>query len=122
MGQISNMFTNVFNTFGDNWFLGLLYLIVVVVGLMKIFSKAGENPILAIVPIVNLYILAKITCNNGLWFLILFLPVIGQLAYCIMLCNLARKFNKDIIWMIGLIFFTPIFICILGFGDSTYYG
>ena len=120
MNFVLDMYDNVFHYFGNNAFLGLLILIIVVIGIMKVFEKAGENFFWALIPLVNVFVLCKIALKNGWYFLLLLIPIIGEIFYFVLIYNLAKRFNKGILFTLGLIFFMPLFIAILGFDDSKY--
>ena len=51
------------------------------VGLAGIFKKAGQSPLLAFVPIVNLAIWTKALNRPVWWFLLLFVPSLHQGYY-----------------------------------------
>ena len=117
--------------------IGLIVAIITLIGLWKMFKKAGEEGWKAIIPIYNVYTLCKIVGVNPWWILIVCLspilakiPVIGSLAqlaisiyFSILLCvSVARSYGKDTGFAILTFFFTPICYCILGFGSSQYVG
>lgn len=103
----------------------IVYLIVavlLVIANWKIFVKAGEAGWKSIIPIYNIYILFKISFGNGLWFLLLLVPI-ANIVIEIMLCyKLAKAFGKGIGFTLGLIFLPNIFSLILGFGSAEYVG
>lgn len=96
--------------------------IVMVVALWKVFAKAGEPGWAAIVPFYNNYVLFKITMGNGWLFLLCLVPVVGAVVAFIALFKLATVFGKGTGFGIGLIFLSPIFLCMLAFGDADYQG
>ena len=99
-------------------YLGLIILILA--GMWKVFSKAGQPGWAAIIPIYNIYILLKIVCKPGWWLILYIIPLVNIIIVIIVTNNLAKRFKKGIGFTIGLIFLPFIFFPILGFGDATY--
>jgi len=96
--------------------------IVIVAGYWKMFAKANEPGWAAIVPIYNVIVMLKI-CGKPIWWIVLFLIPIVNAVVGIMLClSLAKSFGKSTGFAVGLILLSPIFVPILGFGDSKYAG
>jgi len=98
--------------------LGLIVLIFV--GLWKVFEKAGKPGWAAIIPIYNLYVLVKVSGNAWYWFALFFVPVINFFATLKVSIDIAGKFNKGILFGLGLTFISFIFYPLLGFGGYQY--
>lgn len=96
--------------------------IVLLVGMWKMFAKAGEPGWASIIPFYNLYVLFKITWGKGAKFLLLLIPIYNIVVFIKTELKLAKAFGKDTGFAIGLIFFSPIFYAILGFSDAQYLG
>lgn len=96
--------------------------ILFVIGMWKMFSKAGELGWASIIPIYNLYVLFKITWGKGAKFLLLLIPIYNIVVFIKTELKLARAFGKGTGFAVGLIFFSPIFYAILGFSDAQYLG
>lgn len=102
-------------------------LIVNIVGQWKMFSKAGQAGWKSIVPILNTITLLKIAGLSP-WLILVFLaaiiPGIGGLVVLgfqiFVMYKLATAFGHGIGYTLGLLFLSPIFVCILGFGKSEY--
>ena len=124
-------------------FLSVLFIIIVfiyiltVIGLWKMFKKAGKNGWEAIIPVYNTYTLCKITGVNPWWIVITFvagiitsfvsalsiLETIVTVYFDILLAvGIARSFGKNDGYAVGIYFFGFIFYLILGFGHSNYLG
>ena len=118
--------------------LFILFL-VWVVAMMRINSKAGFPGWLAIIPIVNMFILAQIAGKSGWWGLLWFglfvlcyeisNPVIqtatgiGALVLWVIITHgIAKNFGKGGGFTVGLLLLPGIFHCILGFGSAQYLG
>lgn len=109
--------------------IGLLFmliyigiLIAIIASAWIVFSKAGEPGFMAIIPIVNVFFLAKIAGKPMWWGLLTFIPLIGIIFGIIILLGLAEKFGKGAGFAVGLIFLPFIFFPILAFGDAQYQG
>ncbi len=100
----------------------IIILIAVIYAQFIIFRKAGEPGIAAIIPVYNLYTLAKIVFGNGWIFLISLIPAINSLFFLYMIFKLGKSFGKGTGFCLGLIFFSPIFMMILAFSDAQYIG
>lgn len=109
---------------GGGFFLlfQLLLVVVVLAGLWKVFTKAGEQGWLAIIPFVNLWFLVKIAGRPWWFFILLLIPIVGFIVAIILWLDIAKAFGKSVLFALGLIFLSPIFVCILGFGSAQYRG
>lgn len=96
--------------------------IVVLVGLWKVFEKAGKPGWGAIVPLYNYYCLFELSFGTGWLFLLLFVPCVNVVMIIIMFIKLATAFDKGVAFGIGMVFLPYIFIPMLGFGDAQYVG
>lgn len=96
--------------------------IVLVIGMWKMFTKAGEPGWAAIIPLYNAFVLFKITWGSGIKFLLLLIPIVNIIILIKTQIKLAKAFGKGGGFVAGLIFLAPIFYAILGFGDAKYMG
>lgn len=96
--------------------------VVCIVAEWKIFVKAGEPGWACIVPFYSSYVLCKIAMGNGWLFLITLIPFVGSIFALVLLFKLALAFGKGVGYGLGLLFLTPIFMCMLAFGDAEYVG
>jgi len=94
--------------------------LVVFAGFWKTFEKAGEPGWAGIIPIYNLYVLVRISGNAWWWFLLFFVPFVNFIATVKISIDVAGKFNKGILFGLGLTFLSFIFYPILGFGSYQY--
>ncbi|WP_316798885.1 DUF5684 domain-containing protein [Pedobacter frigidisoli] len=100
----------------------LAILVVMIVGMWKVFEKAGKPGWAAIIPIYNLIILLEIVGKPMIWILWLIIPCVN-IVFAIWLYNLVSKsFGKSEGFTVGLVIFPYIFWPILGFGNATYLG
>ncbi len=114
--------------------------VVTIIGMWKVFTKAGEEGWKSIIPVYNIYTLCKIIGVSPWWILIVFgagvlsaIPILGILIglaemvatvyFGILVAkSTANAFGKDTGFAVGLYFLGPIFYRILGFGKDTYKG
>ena len=103
------------------WIICLVILVITIIGMWKVFEKAGREGWKAIIPFYNMYVLTEISGQNGWLFLLCLIPGVGALIWSIMVSiKLAPAFGKDTAFAIGLILLAPIFYMILGFGSAKY--
>jgi hypothetical protein len=88
----------------------------------KIFQKAGQPGWACIIPIYNTCILLKIVGKPWWWLLLMLIPLVNIVFAIWMTDLLSKSFGKDTGFTLGLIFLSPIFIPILGFGSAKYLG
>ncbi len=107
------------------------------VGLWKVYKKAGKKGWQSVIPIYNIYVGCQICGIDTRWVLITIVisfaaVIIKSLAPISAICNLyftilysvsmARSFNKDDSFAIGLILLGPIFYFLLGLKKNEYIG
>lgn len=100
----------------------LIVAVAAVIGMWKVFVKAGEPGWAILIPIYNAYVLFKITWGKGIIFLLMCIPVVNFVVMIMTYVKLAKAFGKGIGFAIGLLFLSPIFLIMLGFGDAQYEG
>lgn len=106
-------------------FMTVIY-VLLIIAMWKIFTKAGKPGWASIVPIYNVIVMFQIIGLNP-WLLLLYLiPVVNfvvAIVFSIMQASrLSKAFGKGTGFALGLFFLNPIFLLILGFGDSKYIG
>ena len=97
------------------FFVSILLAIISLVATIKVYKKLGLPGWGAIVPIYGQWILLKAVDLPG-WLSIL--PVANGIAIIVANYRLAGKFGKSAGFGLGLVFLTPIFYMILGFGKD----
>lgn len=109
-------------------YLGFMtvFYVLLVIAMWKIFTKAGKPGWASIVPIYNVIVMFQIIGLNP-WLLLLYLiPVVNfvvAIVFSIMQASrLSKAFGKGTGFALGLFFLNPIFLLMLGFGDSKYIG
>lgn len=116
---IPDLFGAIFS--GGTGLIGLVFYILVAVGLWKVFTKAGYAGIWAIIPIVNVVLLVRIAGMSA-WFALLYLiPIVNFVFYIIVAFKIGARFNRSGVFSFFLLVLFPyIGYLILGFGDSRY--
>jgi hypothetical protein len=95
---------------------------VIIAGMWKVYTKAGEPGWAAIIPIYNVVVLLKIV-GRPIWWVVLFLiPVVNFIVAIIVSIDVAKSFGKGTGYGIGLALLGFIFYPLLGFGDAQYQG
>jgi hypothetical protein len=104
------------------WICYSAIIILMIVGMWKVFSKAGQPGWAAIIPIYNLYVMCKVAGRPGWWVILMLIPFVNFIVIIILLIDTAKRFGKGIGFAIGLILLPFIFWPILGFGSAQYQG
>ena len=101
--------------------IGFIVYVITVIALWKVFTKAGHPGWLAIIPIVNLFVLTKIA-GFSYWVGLLYLiPIVNIVLHIIVALRVGKGFGKGAGFSIFLLWlFSFIGYLILGFGSDTY--
>lgn len=100
--------------------LSLVISIAILIGVGKVFVKAGKPGWACIVPFYNMVVMTEIAGKPILWFFLLFVPFVNIYISIVLIIEIAKRFGKETGFALGLIFLSPIFWCILGYGDAVY--
>ena len=99
----------------------LIIYVIGVIGMWKMFEKAGREGWKSLIPIYNMYVMTEISGQSGWLFLLCLIPGVGAIIWDIIVAiKLAPAFGKDTGFAIGLILLPFIFYLILGFGKDQY--
>ncbi len=106
------------------WLLFVLVLVIIgVVAMWKIFTKAGREGWKSIIPIYNTVVLLEIVGRPAWWVALFFIPGLNIIVSIIVMLDLAKSFGKsEIFALVALILFSFIGYLILAFGDARYVG
>jgi hypothetical protein len=97
----------------------LAIFVVLVIAWWRVFERAGHPGWMAIIPILNLYVLCKVAGKPG-WFLLLYLiPIVNIIISFVVAFGVAERFRRGAGFGIGLALLPFIFYPILAFGDNT---
>jgi hypothetical protein len=94
--------------------------LILIISMWKIFTKAGKPGWAAIVPIYNLIVLLEIGCKPIWWFILMLIPFVNIIILIILLVEIAKRFGKGVGFAIGMLILPFIFYPMLAFGDSKY--
>lgn len=93
--------------------------IAVVVGLWKIFEKAGKPAWHSIIPFYNIWVWGKILEKPISWFLMFLIPFFGYFIYLLLIWETIRAFGKKSYKHLILgTFFAYVYLPILGFTEK----
>ena len=99
----------------------IIFYVISVIALWRIFSKAGRPGWLAIIPIVNIIVLIQISGHSGWTVLLYLIPIVNIVWAIVVAVHLAKSFGKGgafgffLLWLLSIIGYL-----ILAFGSSTY--
>jgi hypothetical protein len=112
--------TEVATGFGFLFIIEIALLALVIIGLWKLFAKAGKPGWAAIIPIYNTCMLIDIAGKPIWWILLMFIPIVNLVITILVMIGLAQNFGRGTGTVLGLIFLPMIFLLILGFGSAEY--
>ncbi|MCA9327333.1 hypothetical protein KDA14_02275 [Candidatus Saccharibacteria bacterium] len=101
----------------------VLFAVVAIVAMWKIFEKAGEAGWKSIIPLYNTYTLFRIAGWSGWAFLLMFIPLVNIVVAVMVTVALGKSFGKGTAWSVFLLLiFSVVGMLILGFGEDQYVG
>lgn len=101
--------------------ISLAFSVIFIIANWKLFERAGEAGWKSIIPILNVYTMFKIVYGSGWKFLLLFVPILGEVLAIAYYIRLAQVYGKSTGFGIGLLFLMPIFYLILAFDNNAQY-
>lgn len=113
------------------WLLIMVFVVVTIVGMWKVFEKAGIPGWKALIPVYNTWLMMEMSGKPGWWALVGLasgIPVINIVAvpvaivmYVLASLELGKAFGKSTVFSVfGLIIFSFVGMLMLGFGDDKY--
>lgn len=110
--------TTLFQTYGV---FGIAWYIIIAIALWRVFSKAGYPGILAIIPIVNVFILVRVAGYSAWMTLLYLIPIVNIVFAIFVAIRLGERFGKGGAFSFFLLWlFSAIGYLILGFGSTRY--
>lgn len=100
----------------------LIFTLVPIAGMWKVFTKAGKPGWAAIVPVYNVIVLLQIVGRPVIWIVGFLIPVVNFIVAVLVSIDLAKSFGKGAGYGIGIVFVPFVFLPLLGFGGAQYYG
>jgi hypothetical protein len=105
-----------------NSILFWVLMIIVIIGMWKMFEKAGKPGWASLIPIYNFIVLLEIVGKPLWWIVLMFIPIVNIIIAIWVTNLLAKSFGKSEAFTVGLIFLPFVFYPILGFGSAQYQG
>lgn len=103
--------------------IGLAIAVICIIGMWKVFEKAGQPGWACLIPIYNIYILLKVAGRPGWWLLLFLIPLLNLVFLLLVSIDVAKCFGQSAVFGIVLIFLLGgIGYIILGFGNYRYVG
>lgn len=100
----------------------IIFLILSVAGLWKIFEKAGEAGWKAVVPFLNFYIWLKIIKKPLWWYIFILMPFVNVFVILLMVVEILKCFGKESIVAQALgVIFPFLYLPYLGFSPVEVY-
>ena len=100
----------------------LAIVLVLLVAMWKVFTKAGKPGWASIVPIYNAVVLLEIVGRPIWWIVLMLIPFVNIVVGIVVTNDLAKSFGKEVGWTIGLLLLPFIFYPMLAFGNAKYNG
>ena len=97
-------------------------ILIMIICMWKMFTKAGKPGWAAIVPVYNTIVLIQIAGLSMMYLLFFFVPILNIYAIFKIYIEIAHKFGKSTGFGVGMIFLSIIFMPMLAFGNATYEG
>lgn len=102
--------------------IGLAVVVLTLIAMWKVFTKAGEPGWAILVPIYNIIVYLRIAGKPAWWLILFLIPIVNFVIAILVAVGFAKAFGKGIGFALGLVFLGPIFIMILAFGDAKFQG
>ncbi|KOV82006.1 hypothetical protein ADL03_26650 [Nocardia sp. NRRL S-836] len=113
----------MFGTLAVFGIIGLVFAVIGIIVMWKVFTKAGQPGWASIIPIYNFYVLTKIGGRPGWWTVLLLIPFVNIVVFAVLAIDIAKSFGKDAVFgIVGLWLFSIIGFAILAFGGAQYRG
>jgi hypothetical protein len=105
----------------ESGLLAALIYVLSAIALWRVFSKAGYPGVLAIIPIVNVFILVKVAGYSA-WMTLWYIVPIANIIFAIFVAlRLGARFGTGLAFSIFLLWLFPIIgYFILGFGSAQH--
>ncbi|MGH3490795.1 MAG: DUF5684 domain-containing protein [Actinopolymorphaceae bacterium] len=101
----------------------LAVLVLMLISMWKVYSKAGQYGWSAIIPIYNIYVMCKIAGRPGWWTVLYIIPIVNIVISIIVSLDVAKAFGKSgVFGFFGLWLFGIIGFPMLAFGSAQYVG
>ena len=102
-------------------FVSIAVALVFIVGMWKVYTKAGKPGWACLIPIYNVVVLLEIVGRPVWWVLLMFIPLVNIAFLLIMYFELAKSFGQGALFVL-LMLMGGIGFIVLGFGGYRYLG
>lgn len=99
---------------------GLVFIVVMIAAMWRMFTKAGRPGWAAIIPIYGTLQLIWTAGKPWWWLLLLCIPFLNIIFLIVLFYNLAKAFGKGVGYTLLLIFIPIIGYPMLAWGNATY--
>ena len=97
--------------------------VVFIIGMWKMFEKAGQPGWACLIPIYNIYVLTQIAGRPGWWVLMMMIPLVNIVFVLLLAIDIAKSFGQSAAFGVVLLFLlSGIGYLVLGFGNYRYQG
>jgi hypothetical protein len=105
---------------GAFMFVYLLIMLLMIVSMWKIFSKAGRPGWASIIPIYNIIVWLDIVGKPVWWIILLIIPIVNIVILIMLIHQLSVAFGQGIGSTLLMLFLPFIGFPMLAFGSATY--
>ncbi len=102
------------------WIVYIALVVLMIVALWMVFTKAGKPGWAAIIPFYNIWVAWEVAGKPGWWMIFCIIPFVNIVFWIILCALLPPRYGKGVGTVIGLIFLPFIFLPIMGFDSSKY--
>ena len=103
--------------------VALALAVVLIIGLWKVYVKAGQPGWAVLIPFYNVYILLKIAGRPGWWLVLCLIPLVNIVIALMVAIDVAKAFGQSAVFGVILLFLlSGIGYLVLGFGNYKYVG
>lgn len=104
------------------WVIYIAILVLELVAMWKLYTKAGKPGWASIIPIYNVIVMLEIAKKPWWYLLLMLVPFVNFVIAIITTIAFVKSYGKDTGFAVLTIFFAPIMYPILAFGNSQYQG
>jgi hypothetical protein len=107
---------------GAMYVISVIFGLIIVAAIWKVFTKAGQPGWASIIPIYNVLVLLRMVGKPAWWIVLLIIPGVNIVFLIMLTHGLSKSFGKGAGFTIGLMVLSIVFYPILGFGGDPYLG
>ncbi len=101
---------------------GLGMAVLMIASMWKLFTKAGKEGWMSLIPILNVVVMCEIVGRPTWWVLLMFIPCANIIVAFLLAFDLAEAYGQGAGYGIGLVLLPYVFYPMLGFGSARYLG